>query len=49
MGFFDSGKKKNTRATRVRRMKAKIKKLERAKDLRQEEERLRKKLESLRR
>ena len=42
-------KKKNTRAARVRRLKAKVKKLEKQKALRSEEAQLKKKYETLKR
>jgi hypothetical protein len=49
MGLFtSSGRKKNTRSARVSRMRAKIKKLEKAKNLKIEEVRLKAKLNSLR-
>lgn len=48
MGLFGPNRKKNSRATRVRKMQSKINKLEKQKALRQKEEQLKKKLTSLR-
>ena len=48
MGFLYGNDRKNTRAKRISRMKAKVRKLEKAKSQKVEEARLKAKLNSLR-
>jgi len=49
MGLFGSGRRKVTRAQRVKKLENKIKRIEKARALKAKEEQLRKKLSNMRR